>query len=83
MPRVKVYSTSTCPYCRLEKDYLRSRGIEYEDVLLDEQPESIQASIDTCGSLAVPCTHITKDDGTEVQILGFDRQKIDQALGLK
>ncbi|MBI2285607.1 NrdH-redoxin [Candidatus Saccharibacteria bacterium] len=82
MAKVKIYSTTTCPYCKLEKEYLKSKGVEFEDVILDQHPEEIQASIDTCGSMGVPCTHITKDDGTEEQIAGFNKPKIDAALGL-
>lgn len=82
MPKIKIYSTTTCIYCRALKDYLTSKNVAYEDVLLDKQPEEIQASIDTCGSMGVPCTHITLDNGTEEKILGFDRPKFDQILGL-
>jgi glutaredoxin 3 len=82
MPKVKIYSTTTCPYCIAEKNYLKSKNIAFEEVLLDQQPEEVQTSIDTCGSRGVPCTHIVKDDGTEVSILGFDQPKIDAALGL-
>lgn len=64
------------------KAYLSEKNISFEDVLLDQQPDQMQASIDTCGSMGVPCTHITKDDGTEVNILGFDKEKIDAALGM-
>jgi len=64
------------------KNYLTEKNVSFEDVLLDQQPEQIQASIDTCGSQGVPCTHITKDDGTEVKVLGFDKKAIDSALGL-
>ncbi|HSX15109.1 MAG TPA: glutaredoxin domain-containing protein [Candidatus Saccharimonadales bacterium] len=82
MPKVKIYTTTTCPYCRAEKKYLTSKGIKFEDIVLDQQPEEIQTSVDTCGSNGVPCTHITKDDGSEINILGFDQPKIDEALGL-
>lgn len=82
LAKVKVYSTTTCPYCKLLKSYLKEKNIEYEDVLLDKQPEEVQASIDSCGQQGVPCTHITKDDGTSVNILGFDKNKINEALGL-
>jgi len=64
------------------KSYLEEKEVAYEDVLLDEQPDQIQKSIDTCGSQGVPCTHIIKDDGTEVSIMGFDKPKINEALGL-
>lgn len=83
MTKVKVYSTTTCPYCKMLKAYLKEKNVSFEDVLLDEQPEQIQASIDTCGSQGVPCTHIVKDDGSQVSILGFDKQKINEVLGLK
>lgn len=82
MSKVKIYSTTTCPYCKLAKEYFKEKGVEYEDVLLDQQPEKVQASIDTCGSMGVPCIHITKDDGSEAKILGFDKIAINQALGL-
>lgn len=64
------------------KSYLEEKGIAYEDVLLDREPDKIQKSVDTCGSQGVPCTHIVKDDGTEVAILGFNKDKINEALGI-
>ena len=82
MPKVKIYSTTTCPYCILEKDYLKSKGVEFEDILIDKQPEQAKASFDTCGSMGVPCTHIIKDDGTEERILGFDKARLDATLNL-
>ncbi len=82
MAKVKIYSTTTCPYCKLAKAYLKEKGVEYEEVLLDQHPEEVQKSIDTCGSMGVPCIHITKDDGTEEKILGFDKPAINSALGL-
>lgn len=81
MPKVKIYSTTTCPYCKLAKEYFKEKGVKYEDVLLDQHPEEVQASLDICGSMGVPCIHVVKDDGTEVKILGFDKSAINQALG--
>ena len=82
MPKIKIYTTTTCVYCKALKAYLKSKNVAYEEVLLDQQPEEIQTSIDTCGSMGVPCTHITLDDGTEERILGFDKPKFDNILGL-
>jgi glutaredoxin len=66
----------------MEKDYLRSKGVDFEEILLDDQPEKAVESMHICNSLGVPCTHIIKDDGSDVRILGFDKAKIDAALGL-
>lgn len=80
--QIKIYSTKTCVYCKMLKEYLKSKGVEYEEILLDEQPEEIQASLDTCGSMGVPCTHIKLEDGREENILGFDKARFDQILNL-
>jgi glutaredoxin len=32
MANVKVYSTLTCPWCKVTKDYLRSRNVPFEDI---------------------------------------------------
>lgn len=64
------------------KAYLKEKQVAFEEILLDEQPDKVQASVDTCGSMGVPCTHIVKDNGEQVAILGFDKDKINQVLGL-
>lgn len=63
-------------------EYLKSKSVTFEEVFIDTEPEEMQASIDTCGSMGVPCTHITLDDGTEKRVLGFDRSKFDEILNL-
>jgi glutaredoxin 3 len=82
MPKIKIYSTKTCVYCHMEKAYLKSKGVDFEEILLDERPDEIAKSVDICGSMGVPCTHIIKDDGTEHKILGFDKAHLDSVLGL-
>lgn len=82
MSKITIYSTTTCPYCNTLKNYLKSKGIEYEEVLLDKQPERSVEAIHICNSMGVPCTHIVKDGGNEERILGFDKARIDAALGL-
>jgi len=82
MAKVKVYSTTTCPYCHLLKQYLTSHDVQFEDIVLDAQPDRVQAFVDECGSMAVPCTHITSDSGDDTVIVGFDQPAINKALGL-
>jgi len=75
---VKVYSTPTCPYCDLLKDYLKDNNIEFEVVDLSQDEKATQNKKEKTGKMAVPVTEI---DG-EV-IVGFDRAKISQVLGIK
>jgi len=30
--QVKVYSTATCPYCTMAKNFLKEQNIEFEDI---------------------------------------------------
>lgn len=66
----------------MEKEYLNSKNVNYEEILVDENPQKAQEMIEISGQMGVPFTVIAKDDGEKVTILGFDRPKIDEALGI-
>ena len=77
---VTVYSTTTCPYCNMLKDYLNESNISYVEKLIDQdeqaKEEMMQASD---GFLGVPFTVIEKD-GVKNTVIGFDKHRIDQLL---
>lgn len=77
-----MYTTRTCPFCKMQKDYFASKNIQYQEILVDERPEEAQKMIEISGQMGVPFTVIEKDDGTRVTILGFDRPRIDEVLGI-
>lgn len=81
--QVKIYSTVTCPYCKMEKDYLDSKGIKYENVFVDQDPQAAEEMVKISGQMGVPFTVITKDDGTKITFLGFDKAKLDTILNIK
>jgi alkyl hydroperoxide reductase subunit F len=66
----------------MEKDYLDSKGVKYENVFVDQDSDKAQEMMDISGQLGVPFTVIEKDDGTEEKILGFDREKLNEVLGI-
>jgi glutaredoxin 3 len=76
MSKIIVYSTPSCPYCNLVKDYLKQKGIEFEekDVSLDRA--AAREMIEKSGEMGVPQIDI---DGTV--IVGFNRDAIDKELG--
>lgn len=82
MIKVSIYTTTTCPFCKMEKDYLNFKNIQFEEILVDNNPEKAKEMIEKSGQMGVPFTIIQKEDGSEINILGFDRPKIDEALGL-
>ena len=77
MATVKVYSTPTCMYCNLLKDFLKEKGVEYEAIDVAENAEAREYIVEKSGQMGVPVTEI--DD--EV-IVGFDEAAISEKLGL-
>lgn len=81
--QVTVYTTTTCPFCKMLKGYLTEKGIAFTEKVVD-QDASLQEEMlkESEGFTGVPFTVITKDDGTKVKIKGFDKKKFDETLGL-
>lgn len=77
-----VYTTTTCPYCNMLKSYLKERSVAFEEKVVDQDDVAKEEMSNISdGFLGVPFTTITKDDGTKVNIIGFDRGKLDETLG--
>lgn len=82
MPKITMYTTRTCPFCKMQKDYLNSKNVAFEEILVDEKPEEAQKMIEISGQMGVPFTVIDGDDGTRATILGFDKPRLDQELAI-
>ncbi len=54
MARIRVYSTRWCGYCVRAKTLLENRGIEYEEISLDDEPAFRQKLFDLTGGWTVP-----------------------------
>lgn len=78
---VKIFSTTTCPYCRMVKDYLTSKNVSFEEKLVDSDEKAREEMAQVSGGfLGVPFTVITKDNGQVETVLGFDKGKLDSLI---
>jgi len=75
--KVKVYSTTTCPFCIRAKQFLKDNNIAFEDIDVGSNQVVAEEMIKKSGQMGVPVIDI---DG-EI-IIGFDKDKIKQALEL-
>jgi glutaredoxin 3 len=75
---VKVYSTPVCPYCHTLKEFLKERGVAFEDIDVSKDDKIMDDMIQRSGQMGVPVVEI---DGQ--MIIGFDREKILNLLGIK
>ena len=75
--KVKMYSTPTCGYCNMAKDFFDEQGVAVEvfDVSVDEKRR--QELINKSGQMGVPVIEI----GDEL-VIGFNQDRIEELLGL-
>jgi glutaredoxin 3 len=79
---ITIYSTATCGFCRMLKSYLQSKDIKYHEKHADADQKVAEELYQKSGQLGVPFTIIKNKDGSEEKILGFDKARIDEVLGL-
>lgn len=78
----KIFSTPTCGYCHLLKDWLTEKKIPFTDINVAVDPSKGVEMIQKTGQMGVPVSIIVFDDGREEVILGFDQNRIAKILGL-
>ncbi|MGQ9545731.1 MAG: glutaredoxin family protein [Dehalococcoidia bacterium] len=74
---VKMYTTPTCPYCKMAKKFLDDNGIKYQELDIVKDKAAREEMKNKCNSLAVPT--ICVDD--EV-LVGFNETQLREKLGL-
>jgi len=74
-PRVIVFSTPTCSFCNMAKQYFHQKGIKFKDVDVSRDPIAARDMVRRSGQQGVPVIDI----GGKI-VVGFDRVKIDKYL---
>ncbi len=76
-PHVIVFSTPMCSFCNMAKKYFREKGIRFKDVDVSRDMTAARDMMRRSGQQGVPVIDI----GGKI-VVGFDRVKINQYLGL-
>ena len=53
-PPVTMYTTSWCPYCSRARSLLKSKGVDFEDIDIEEAPEKRAEMQSRSGRRSVP-----------------------------
>ena len=77
MKNVQIYSTTTCHFCHIAKDFFKENNIAYTEYDLAADLEKRKEMIEKSGQMGVPVIFIDNQ-----LVLGFDKPKIEQLLGL-
>ncbi len=78
MATVKIYSTPTCVYCKMAKEFFTKNNIQYSEYNVAEDEKAREEMIAASHQLGVPVIDI---DGQI--IVGFDKATLAGLLGVK
>lgn len=77
MKNVIIYSTPTCVYCNLAKEFFKDHNVPFQEFNVATNMEKRKEMMDKSGQMGVPVISV----GEEI-IVGFDQQRISEILGL-
>lgn len=72
---ITVFTTNTCAYCKMVKQYLTTKGKEFNEVDLNDNPEKRQELFEKTGALTVPIVQV--DDNF---VVGWNRQRLAEVI---
>ena len=75
--KVTIYSTPTCHFCQMTKEFLKEKGIGYTEFDVARELEKRQEMIQKSGQMGVPVIFV----GDEL-IIGFDKERLASSLGV-
>lgn len=73
--QVTMYSTPSCPYCHMAKDYLAAQKVVFTDINVAADPTQAQEVFAKSGQMGVPVIII---DGQVV--VGFNKPELERLL---
>lgn len=77
MKKVTIYSTPSCHYCKLAKEFLTAKNIAYTEHNVAADMEKRSEMIEKTGQMGVPVIEI---DGE--LMVGYDEAQLTSLLGL-
>ncbi len=77
MKNVTIYSTPSCHFCHLAKDFFKSNNVAYTEYDVVSNLEKRKEMVEKSGQMGVPV--ITIDESL---VVGFDKPQIAKLLGL-
>jgi glutaredoxin 3 len=77
MKQVTIYTTPTCGYCKMAKDYFTENGVTYTEYNVSSDLEKRKEMIEKSGQMGVPVIYVDND-----MTVGFDKPRLATLLGI-
>ena len=76
--KIKVYTTPSCPYCDMAKEFLKENNIKFTAIDVSKDKKAAKEMVEVTGQMGVPVIMVDKQG-----IIGFDKPALKKALNLK
>lgn len=77
MKDVTIYTTPTCTYCKMAKEFFVANNVQYAEHNVSTDLEKRKEMIERSGQMGVPVIFV----GDEM-VVGFDKSRLSSLLGL-
>lgn len=77
MKPVVIYSTPTCHFCHMAKDFFAANNVPFTDYNVAQDQEKRAEMLEKSNQMGVPVIFIGDD-----MVIGFNEPKIKQLLGM-
>ena len=72
---IKIYTTPTCVYCRMAKDFFKEHNVQYEEYNVTEDLKAREEMVSKSGQMGVPVIDVEGE-----LIVGFDKERLTELL---
>ncbi len=79
--KVTIYTTPTCTYCRMAKEFFRTNNVAYEEFNVATDLKRREEMIEKSGQMGVPVIAVS-GEGAEELVVGFDQARLAKLLGV-
>ena len=78
MKNVTIYSTQTCHFCHMTKDFFKENNITFTDLDITSDEKNKEEMLERSGQMSVPVIFV----GDEM-VVGFNESKLKELLEIK
>ena len=75
MKPVSIYTTETCGYCKLAKEYFQKHNVEFQEFDVGKDLAKRQEMIEKSGQMGVPVITVGSDT-----VVGFNKPRLQELL---
>lgn len=77
MANVTIYTTQTCPYCQMAKEFMKKNNVAYEEKDVSTDQVALEAMVEKSGQMGVPVIDVNGN-----VIVGYSEKALREVLNI-